>query len=244
VKLTDQHKRFFDDFGYIFLPGLMAQEVDWIIEEYERAFADSRIEHDGTKRSSLGKIVERNERFFDLLDNPKVVSLLSGLLGDNYNYLGSGADMYVGDSMWHPDCHDAPVVQLKWAMYLDPLTRDSGALRIVPGSQKQRWVGNLDTEALWGISDEEVPCAAPDNIPGDVMVFNQSTLHNSLKGGNRRRMLNIVACAHCETNEEMEFLRRRLPGKKDDLMWDRLVETAGDERMKHLRQPLSVMNGV
>ena len=77
----------------------MAQEVDWIIEEYERAFADSRIEHDGTKRSSLGKIVERNERFFDLLDNPKVVSLLSGLLGDNYNYLGSGADMYVASGL-------------------------------------------------------------------------------------------------------------------------------------------------
>ena len=170
MKLTDQQKRFFDDFGYIFLPGLMAEEIGWITEEYERSFTENGITHDGTERSSLGNIVEKNEQLFALLDNPKVDGLLAGLMGDDYNYLDSGADLYVGGGMWHPDCHDAPVLQIKWAMYLESLTRETGALRVVPGSHKQGWIGNLDTESLWGITDDEVPCVAPDNTPGDVMV--------------------------------------------------------------------------
>ncbi|MBT5871838.1 MAG: hypothetical protein HOH43_00355 [Candidatus Latescibacteria bacterium] len=239
-ELTDQQKRYFSDFGYIFLPGLMAEEIDWITEEYERAFRDHGVNHDGTQRSSLGKIIERSETMYRLIDHPNVTGLLAGLLGDDYNYLGSGADLYVGDGMWHPDCHDAPIRQVKWAMYLDPLTKDSGALRVVPGSHKQRWVGNLDTQDLWGISDEEVPCHVPVNTPGDVMVFDLQTLHNSVSGGRRRRMLNLVAGAHCSTQSEKDFLTRRIPGSRDELMWDRLVETAGEERMKHLRQPWGI----
>ena len=46
-------------------------------------------------------------------------SLLTALLGDDYVYLGSGADLYVGDGMWHPD-GSFPRGWVKVAMYLDP----------------------------------------------------------------------------------------------------------------------------
>lgn len=242
MRLTVQQKRFFDDFGYIFLPGLMAEEAGWIIEEYEKIFRDSGIVHDGTKRSSIGPFIERNERLCTLLDNPKVDGLFASLIGDDYMYHGSGADLYVGDGMWHPDCHDAPNMQLKWAMYLDPLTKDTGALRVVPGSHKQGWIGNLDTQTLWGIPPEEVPCDAPDNTPGDVTVFNLATLHNSLKGGNRRRMLNMGTSAHCKTEEERRYMRRRLPRSVEDLRWDLMLKNAPPGRMRHLQPTLDLIN--
>ena len=79
MTVSSKQKRFFDDFGYIFLPGLMKEEVGWITEEYERLFSESGIVHDGAKRSSLGHIVEKSELLCTLLDHPKVDGLLAGL---------------------------------------------------------------------------------------------------------------------------------------------------------------------
>ncbi|MCY3773770.1 MAG: phytanoyl-CoA dioxygenase family protein [Gemmatimonadetes bacterium] len=239
--LSHHQKRFFGDFGYLALPGLMREEVPWIVEEFERVFREAGVVHDGTARSSLGCFIERSERLCALLDNPGVDGLLAGLLGEDYNYLGSGGELYVGDGLWHPDCHGDPVVQVKWAMYLDPLTRKTGALRLVPGSHRQGWQGNLDTRALWGIGMEEVPCVVPDNQPGDVIVFNQMTLHNALGGGNRRRMLNILACSSCRTETERAFLRRRLPAGRNELRWELMRKTATPERMRHLDQPWQML---
>ena len=241
MKLSHTQKRFFDDFGYLVLPGLLRAEISWISEEFERVFREAGVVHDGTARSSLGRFIERSERLCTLLDHPGVDGLLSGLLGEDYNYLGSGGEMYVGDGMWHPDCHGDPVLQVKWAMYLDSLSPETGALRFVPGSHRQGWQGNLDTHALWGMGMEEVPCVAPNNQPGDVIVFNQMTLHNALGGGNRRRMLNILACSSCRTETELAFLRRRLPADRSELKWDLMRRTATPERMRHLDQPWQIL---
>ncbi len=239
--LSQKQKQFFDDFGFLTLPGLMGVEVPWIIDEFERVFAGAGLQHDGTSRTSLATFIERSDRLCSLLDIPKVNGLLGDLLGEDYNYLGSGGELYVGDGLWHPDCHVAPVLQVKWAMYLDPLTPETGALRLVPRSHLQGWEGNLDTQALWGIEMEEVPCAVMDNQPGDVIVFNLKTLHNALGGGNRRRMLNILACSPCRTGTEMDFLRSRLPAHRDRLRWDLMRETATPERMRHLDQPWQIL---
>lgn len=242
MKLNTGQQRFFNDFGYLFLPGLLAEEAPWITREFERVFAEAGIVHDGTRRSSLGPFIERSVRLCSLLDSPKVNGLLSGLLGADFNYLGSGGELYAGDGMWHPDCHGDPVRQVKLAMYLDRLTRDTGALRLVPGSHRQGWQGNLDTHGLWGIGMEEVPCVVPDNRPGDVIVFNQMILHNALGGGNRRRMLNLLACAACRTEPELDFLKRRLPASRGELHWETMRRTATTERLRHLEQPWTVLS--
>jgi len=46
--LTPKQKAFFETFGYLVLPGLLADEIDWITEEFEAVFRDRRVEHDGT----------------------------------------------------------------------------------------------------------------------------------------------------------------------------------------------------
>jgi len=109
-----------------------------------------------------------------------------------------GAGIYAGDSQWHPDMAAAPVRHVKLAMYLDPLTAATGALRLVPGSHLQGYEGNQDTLALWGIAPHDVPCYCPDSTPGDVVVFDLRTLHNAIGGGRRRRM-----------NASEEFLEKR-----------------------------------
>lgn len=227
-------KRFFDGFGYVHVPGLLADDIDWITETLEEVFEEAGVSalHDGTRRSSCPLPLERSGRLSRLIDLAPMDALLRALVGEDYVYLGSGADFYVGGGMWHPD-GTYPPGYVKVAMYLEPLTRQTGALRVVPGSHLFGYEGNLDTQALWGLTDDEVHCVAPDNTPGDVLAFNPNTLHNSLGGGDRRCMLNFMACRPPTSDEEWQFFDQHLRRQLD--FPDQVRETAGPERLRHLR---------
>ena len=238
AKKHRQWKRFFDAFGFLFLPGAMRDDIEWIDAEFEAALAGSGRAHDGSERTSFSDEILRSEPICALVENPVINGILSVLLGDDFIYLGTGADIYVGDSQWHPDMHAAAVPHLKLALYLDPLTSETGALRVVPGSHLQGFKGNLDTEELWGLSARDVPCWSPDSRPGDVAVFNLHTLHNALGGGSRRRMLNIVACADCRTPEQLACLDERIGYHRGRVYSEVMVSTATPERMRHLERIL------
>ena len=89
------------------------------------------------------------------------------LLGDDFNYMGSDGNYYVGDTPWHSDGWHSGVRHIKIAFYLDPLTRNTGCLRVIPGSHK---IGDAFAEALhkdvrnspttWGIENKDVPAIA------------------------------------------------------------------------------------
>ena len=242
MALTQQQqhwRRFYNDFGYVRLPGLFREEADWISEEFEKVFQQNGITHDGTKRTGCGYLVESSERLCTLLDDDRLDSVFVAILGEEYNFLGSAGELYVGDGMWHPDGVFHILSQAKLAMYLDPLTPETGSLRVVPGSHLQNWEGNLDTQALWGISDYEMPYASYRNTPGDVLIFNLNTLHNSLGGGYRRRMLNMGLTAHAETPEQVTWLKRAFSGG-GELYSDIMLKTASPRVMSHLRQPLEL----
>lgn len=148
----------------------------------------------------------------------------------------------VGDGLWHPDGRFPLVRYVKVILYLDHLTPETGCLRLVPGSHRQDWPPeNIDTAARWGIRPHDVPCMAPENTPGDVILFNLHTVHNALNGGNRRRLLVMGFSAHCHTEAEIQDLKERLP---ETLYSDIMLETATPERMRHLRQPLDLAERV
>jgi len=233
----EQWQRFYQDFGFVRLPGLFAAESSWISQEFERIYLEKGITHDGTKRTGCGYLVESSARLCSLVSDPRLDAVLTAILGEDYNYLGSAGELYVGDGMWHPDGQYNQLPFAKLGMYLDPLTPATGALRVVPGSHLQGWKGNLDTQALWGIAADEVPCACFDNRPGDVTIFNLNTLHNSLKGGYRRRVIFMGFAAHARTPAEVDFLKTHLPER---LYSELFLANAAPELMKHLRQPLEL----
>ena len=38
-----------------------------------------------------------------LIDDPRIHALATTLLGDDFNYMGSDGNYYVGDTGWHSD---------------------------------------------------------------------------------------------------------------------------------------------
>ena len=252
--LAEQQVRFFETFGYLHFPGLFADRVDEIRREFEavweaRGGGHAGGRHDGTARSCIVPFIDQRERLAALLDDPRIRGIAQGLLGDDFNYMGSDGNYYVGDTGWHSDGWHTGIRHIKLAFYLDPLTRDTGALRVVPGSHLpgDRFSDALREQAgrsvdLWGVAGPDVPAVALETQPGDLVCFHHNTKHAAFGGGTQRRMFTINLCGRYP-EERLQDLRDYIAGHArfwlDRNYGETMMRPAGPERMRHLEQVMA-----
>ena len=137
--LTEQQLNFFHTFGFIHIPQLFTpDEVAWITEEFEHVLNTygRGDQHDGSQRTMIVPTIDHSEKLCTLLDDPRVVGIASDILGDDFNYASGDGNYYSGDTGWHADGGYPELFAIKIAYYLDPLTRDTGCLRVMPGSHR------------------------------------------------------------------------------------------------------------
>ncbi len=257
----------FRTFGFLLFPALLRpDEVAWITDEFEQVLQIHGTDHDGTKRTQIVPMLDHSEKLCTLLDEARILGIVSAILGDDFNYAGGDGDFWVGDTPWHPDGNYPDLFAIKFAFYLDPLTCDTGCLRILPGSHlpESYWRrGNMhpgNARELWDIDPWEIPGnVAIETNPGDLVVFNHSLFHASFGGGNRRRQFSMNLHKRGETDAELaridEYLSHhgtiprgiRIGGKftglepgsmyADFSMYtDLMIDTATPERLRHLSQ--------
>ncbi len=253
-QLTEQQLAFFDTFGYLGFPGLLNDRIDEIINGFEEVWArhgggHNGRPHDGKERSCIVQFIDHHERLSSLLDDPRIRGIASSLLGDDFNYMGSDGNYYVGDTRWHSDGWHAETMHIKIAYYLDPLTRDTGCIRVIPGSHKmgdvyadglQKQVGESST--LWATEAPDIPAVALETSPGDVVCFNHNTKHASFGGGIRRRMFTMNLCQRYPEHR-IEDLRDYVSGGSrfwlEEAYGKAMIRTASPERMRHLEQVMA-----
>jgi ectoine hydroxylase-related dioxygenase (phytanoyl-CoA dioxygenase family) len=256
TRLTEQQLAHFDMFGYLGFPGLLADRANAIVEEFEALWAShggghAGKPHDGAARSAMVQFLDQSAYLSTLLDDPRIHDAAASLLGDDFNYMGSDGNFYAGDTRWHSDGYGGRggLRHIKFAFYLDPLTRETGALRVIPGShragepyadQLERAIGQSDQ--VWGIAGHQVPALALETKPGDVLVFNHDLKHSAWGGSRRRRMFTMNCCQRYPESR-LQDLRDYISG--GSRFWierafdDTIVRTAGPERMVHLEQVLA-----
>ena len=115
-RLSAQQLSFIDTFGYLRLPGLLADRLDEIVGAFSEVWAVDADGaptvpsnyggtvgevHDDTQRSCIVPFIDQHAILSGLLDDPRVNGVFSSLLGDDYVYLGSDGNFYVGDTGWH-----------------------------------------------------------------------------------------------------------------------------------------------
>lgn len=254
MKLTTQQTNFMETFGYLYFPGLLKDCIDDIIEAFDQVWeghggGHNGKPHDGKSRSCLVPFAGQSAYLSSLLDDPRVDGIMSSLLGEDYIYLGSDGNYYVGDSGWHSDGWPHPIVYYKMAFYLDPLTRETGALRVIPGSHhdddcysKDMQAAIRKSEERWGFKGNELPAAVIETEPGDVVVFSEGIKHSSFGGGARRRMF-CFSFTPRHTDEEIPLMRKGIANFArfwtDSVYGPEMVRTASPERMVHLEQALA-----
>ena len=250
--LSEEQMSFFDTFGFLYFPGLLADRIDRISEEFDAIWADhggghNGKPHDETQRSAIFPFPDRSEYLSSLLDDPRVHDIASSICGEDFNYTSGDGNFYAGDTQWHSDGYGTrPVLTFKMAFYLDRITRDTGALRVIPGSHR---VGDPYADAIeaklarsgpgFGVPGDQVPAQALEISPGDIGVFNHSIKHASYGGSGHRRMFTMNFSERWP-DDKLQELRGTLVKEArfwtDRIHGEAMVRTASPERMVHLEQ--------
>lgn len=207
--LSPQQRTYFETFGFLKIPGLFAADIEAIQAGFEDVFANhdswelNEWLHFDKRRSIVPQFIDRNETLRALRDDPRVVGIVTSLLGTDYEYAESDGSLFFCDTSWHPDIYGAPIEQyhIKLSFYLDPLSGDNGAIRLMPGTNH---LGTTYSRTLYGklqrpdeirdslsVDFDEIPSVVLDSEPGDLLMWNYRTIHASFGGSERRRLFSI-----------------------------------------------------
>lgn len=206
--LTPQQKAHFSTFGFLCLRQLFTadeiavirQEAEsiWQAERQQRALANDDYLH-------LAPFVERNPTLLQLPADDRIYGVVEDLLGPDF--LWSGSEGNVGAAQanqfhaWHSDRPgeaEPDYRRLKVMIYLTPVGKDSGCLRVIPGSHRPPLYHDLtalceqhnDTsERLFGVAGQDMPGFPLETTPGDVVFFDHYIYHGVYKGDGTRRYI-------------------------------------------------------
>ena len=280
MQLTEQQLRYFETFGFLKFPGLFADDINTVSDAFEQTWADivakdSGKAHDHEQRSMFIPFADQSAYLSSLIDDPRIEGIASSVLGDDCNYLSSDGNYYVGDTQWHNDRCDErwgsdrregqKHATVKLGFYLDRLTRDTGCLRVIPGSHNPgdkfaesvhkgtaapssyTSTDNRVAEAAhvlewWGNGGSEIPALALEVEPGDLLMFDMCIKHASFGGSTRRRMFTFGFEKRFE-EADLPLLRQRLTRVKAGAYGEKMLSTASPARMRHLEQRLAYSGG-
>ena len=223
-ELTQAQLDFMDAFGYLHLPGVLAPRIEAITEAhnalmYRLPRRRGREQDERPGRISCCPFMEHDAYLCTLLDEEHMHGVASALLGPDYQFSAGDGNHYVQDTGWHSDSWPNPLRYYKFALYLDPTTRDTGSLRVIPGSHRvgEPFAEELDSRLQrvgpsFGAEDDELPSVAIETHPGDLLVFDQAIKHSAFGGVHRRHMsVNYVSARRVPDCRERLAIRLAPP---------------------------------
>ena len=266
MTLSREQLNFFDTFGYLLMRQLFSpSEMEKIIEGFEWSIQNygGGKNHDGKNRTTFPGPIEHTPEMCTILDHPSILGLIGGILGEDFNYAGGDGNYYSGNTNWHPDGNWGQLFAAKTAFYLDSLTWDTGAVRLIPGSHRpdhfirQEQIDVNNSLELFGIPPTEFPGSiAVETDPGDIVIFQHDLYHASFGGDARRRMFTINCTRQAKTPEDLEMVYQHMKGlmnwynehsavgfdfsMEPSVFYSTIIETADENRMVHLCQPLEI----
>ena len=201
IGITAEQRRCFDTDGYFVVEGeLSGDEVAEFLDVIDRLDAtvrrDRRLAADAPV--SIRHVVSRDPVFLALLDRPRILAMIVGLLGPRIQLRSSNFDVRPPQpdevdidaalardrfKIWHRDAPHGgwptvggvvPFMELKVGYFLTDLTAPlSGALRVLAGSH-----GWSQADGLGGSREPDPDRLAELNVPaGTALVWRTSLLH-------------------------------------------------------------------
>lgn len=212
----------FEVFGFLVLKGLLApKEIERATADYEVGYAVAResMERSGIRGQLNWSNLGPGTPFLaSLLEDERFFGAAQQILGEDAVGSFSNANSFDGDrTEWHPDVVHPDWRGIKFGFYLQTQDRNSGALRLIPGSHKEPLLSDLRKVALKesvegivdaaGLSVEDVPAFAAESEPGDVVLFDNHTWHASYGGGKNRKMCTLGYFASPKNASQDEAVR-------------------------------------
>ena len=198
--LTQQQINFFNTFGYLYFPGLLADCVDRITAEFERIWerhggGHHSRPHDGKQRSCIVPFPDKSEYLSSLLDDPRIHDIAAGAW--------RGLQLHQRRRQLLRRRH--PLALRRLQRHPNPQHQD----RLLPGPAHRQHRGRArhprqpplrgrlrrqlgavrkGEPGAVGVAPEEVPAVIVETEPGDIVVFWHNTKHSAFGGSVRRRI--------------------------------------------------------
>lgn len=218
--LSSEQKRHFEVFGFLVLRRLFDdEEMQWMAQEAHDVFLEEREGRpfEGPERQTVTHLFTRRPFLDGVVDDDRIHGIASGLLGPDYILDSTEGHLFAEDTQWHGgDDRFCILRNIKIALYLEPLTAESGCLRIMPGSHISPYVDSLkplkkqyfDQSYLpFGLTGPELHGHMVETNPGDVAVFPEEIFHAAFNGSVGRAQLTINFAANPVTDEQVAFVR-------------------------------------
>ena len=193
--LTTEQIGHYEAFGYLLLRQLFsADEAARMKREAVDIFAEDRGGRPFTGETTqyVQPFFDRRPFLFSLMDDDRIHDIAVSLLGEDFVLDQTEGRLRVEPTPWHAgDVSGSGLGWIKIGFYLDPLTRDTGCLRVVPGSHLRQdpdlfapLRGRVDDPGFrpFGLPPEEIPCVPIEVEPGDIVVFTECVLHSAFAG--------------------------------------------------------------
>ena len=187
IKMLTKHQtNHYEAFGFLVLRGLLSQgEIDDLRSASLSVMRQLRgtVEPQADANQSVQPWLERHPSMRDLIDDERIHQIRESLLGPDFRLYGSEGHLQVGDTPWHgSDGHDEDLGWVKVAIYLDPLSRDSGCICVTPSTHRghgpdgcaalRRGDRSEDFRPS-GMRADEIGSVALETELGDVLVFTE-----------------------------------------------------------------------
>ncbi|MCZ6676670.1 MAG: phytanoyl-CoA dioxygenase family protein [Candidatus Poribacteria bacterium] len=218
--LTTGQKQYFETFGFLVLRQLFTpEEVDTIRRESDEILLENRQgkPFPGEKRQAMIPFFERSPLLTQFIEDDRIYMLGEDLLGPDFILNATEGNLHVADTAWHGGGPEPePVPHIKIAFYLEPNTKETGALRVIPGSHKPEFRKRLQplteqysdsTVMPFGVSGADLPSLAIESQPGDVIIFPESLWHASFGGPPGRSQHAINFMANPVTDKQTDYIR-------------------------------------
>ena len=222
--LTTEQIAHFETFGFVIRQQCFsATEMAAISRAFDDVLAADRQGQpfDGAARQAVLGFIEKRPLLSALVEDDRVYEPLEQLLGPGFVWIGSDGNLYVGDTGWHPDGSVLDYGRIKVALYLDRVTKDTGCLRVIPGSHRLPLHDALDPlrqqrhdpdQMAFDADGRDIPSFPLESQPGDVVFFNQNLWHSAFGGITGRRMFTMNFGAQPSREKDIEFLKRVYQG--------------------------------
>jgi hypothetical protein len=255
MMLTDFDRAYFRTFGYTIVRGLLGRAeaaalAGEITAAQRDAFGARYATPDrggGIEGHYLPMMADRTPISSALVDDPRLFDTAESLLEGPVVPLPAEGVLYFGEAGWHFD-DGIGITGMKVALYLEPLTAATGALRLLPLSQRPEVCRQLEgyradhanARSTRSLADQMAafPFCAANSEPGDAVIFDLHTWHASAGGRNRlawtveylavphhaearRRLLRYAADHHDQTDRG--FNHHRYP------LWRDWIAPAGPD---------------
>jgi len=252
---SNRQKSYFDTFGFLFIKNLFTQnEIEEMASASEKIFElNEDIDKEGAQQ--IVPFIERSLELTKFIVDPRVYQIVANLLGKDFLWVASEGNLTTKTyHEWHPDRtgtqRQIEFKRLKVMFYLNPVTKDTGCLRVIPGSHHYNFhkelIKSIHTgsgvghdskiSTFCGIPGSQLNAYYVESNPGDVLFFNQSLWHSVYNAVPRRRYVSALFTEKPTHEEHIDSLKY-YTGDMFNPHENFLKST--DEKIRHMVDPIA-----